>query len=341
MSISCSALYENKSFEEIRLEDIKAGRVPLKALLSTEVVFDGAPVSKSFFAAPKLFVNALTALPGISSDKTSISRPGAYEATTADMQPRAFGSTIAEPQPGVFGAITTKPQPIISGLFCNTTVGTQPGTFGATDKKQTLFGKATYTSQYRGQPNSDSAEAPGYAALANSAFGSLKAGFSTNSFGFGGHLDSVTAPVKAASEPTAQAPTELNASSSKAKAEEIKTPDANCRECAAPALCNSQSIGMCLACASKETACWLCHDPSEASRDTVAPKDTVASKETVAPKETVVTTKVTAEKSSTPSTPEGAAERKIKAKAEDFNPDVESEEMWSTRYDLLQKCQVE
>jgi hypothetical protein len=77
----------------------------------------------------------------------------------------------------------------------------------------------------------------------------------------------------------------------------------------------------------------LCHDASEP----VASKDTVAPTYSVAP----TTGKRERAPSLRTSLPETAAARKLMAKEEDFNPDEETEEMWSTRYDLLQKCQID
>jgi hypothetical protein len=199
------------------------------------------------------------------------------------------------------------------------------------------------TFPYGGQPKSESVEAQDLAALIESAFGSSKVAVSTNTFEFGAHTNPVPAPVKApsvpteqaTSEPTEQALPELTTNPSKAKAEENQTIDATCRKCAAPltnTLCNCQSLGLCLACAGKETACWLCHDASEP----VASKDTVAPTYTVAP----MTGKRERAPSPRISLPEMAAARKLMAKEEDFNPGEETEEMWSTRYDLLQKCQI-
>jgi hypothetical protein len=185
------------------------------------------------------------------------------------------------------------------------------------------------TFPYEGQPKSESAEAQDLAALPESAFGSSKVAVSTNTFEFGAHINPVPAPVKAPSVPSEQAPPESTAIPSKAKAEENQTTDTSCRKYAASAtnaLCNNQSLRLCLACAGKETACWLCHDASEP----------VASKGAVAP------TTGKRERAPSPriSLPETAAARKLMAKEEDFNPGEETEEMWSTRYDLLQKCQI-
>jgi hypothetical protein len=303
-----------KSFEEIRLDDIKAGRVPEQAPLLVEEFLNEAPVPKPFLAATK-------------PDVTTI-------------KPAAQSETFQ------FGATTFKPQPAITASSINPKINTNtPGIFGAPrqDKGEfsvsRKFGQGPPKSQPGGlfgqapRSVSDTSDLDSTYALPAKAAGS--AALTRHSSVF--KPATLILPKKGGSE------FNIVANSYQGKAEERKIPFPVCRKCTkhfTAISANEQCVGLCPACAIEETtlaetACWLC--------DTKVPSGIADFSAAVVPNGTTEKEKAPA-KPSTPTTsikPETAAERKLKAKVEDFNPDEESEEMWSTRYDLLQTCQIE
>jgi hypothetical protein len=303
-----------KSFEEIRLDDIKAGRIPEQAPLPIEEFLNEAPVPKPFLAATK-------------PDVTTI-KPAAQSGTFQ------FGATTVKPQPA------TTASPIVPNTNTNTL-----GLFGAPrqDKGEPAasqkFGQAPPQSQLGGlfeqAPRSVSDTSDLDSTYASPAKVAGSAALTRHSSIF--KPATLILPKKAGSE------FNIVANSYQGKAEERKIPFPVCRKCTKHSTAisaNEQCVGLCPACAIEETtpaetAFWLC--------DTKVPSGIADFSAAVVPNSTTEKEKAPA-KPSTPTTsikPETAAERKLQAKVEDFNPDEESEEMWSTRYDLLQTCQIE
>jgi hypothetical protein len=305
-----------KSFEEIRLDDIKAGRVPEQAPLSTEEFLNEAPVPEPFLAA------------------------------TTTIKPRAQSGTFQ------FGATTVKPQPATTASPINPNTNTNtPGLFGAPRQDK---GEPAVSQKFgQGPPQSQSAGLFGQAPRSVSDTSDLDSTYVSPANAAGSAAltrhSSIFKPATLILPKKAGSEFNIVANSYQGKAEERKIPFPVCRKCTkhfTAISANEQRVGLCPACAIEETtpagtACWLCD--TKVQSGIADPSAAVASPAAVAPNGTTEKEKASAQypTSTTSIKPETAAERKLKAKVENFNPDEESEEMWSTRYDLVQTCQIE
>ncbi|XP_076836867.1 nuclear pore complex protein Nup98-Nup96 isoform X2 [Brachyhypopomus gauderio] len=183
--------YENKSLEELRLEDYQAGRKgPSNPMAGNPGGLFGATATATPSTATGLFGSS-----GFSfgQNKTSFGTSTAAFGTTTNSlfgQPqqsnslfKPFGQTTTAPNTGFsFGNTNTMGQPNTSsmGLFGNTAASQATGLFGNTANTSTAAGFGTGTGLF-GQPNTG---------FGNNLFGNKPAGFGTTttsapSFGTG------------------------------------------------------------------------------------------------------------------------------------------------------------